>query len=261
MPFNGEQYRPDVRVFLPTEDPAAPLVIERPAGKLATDSRQFVATIAPQETDHAGIYEMWFSRVDGSIQADRFAVNVEAREGDLAQTSTQDIVAHLDPVPVDMGYADQYESAAIEQSGFNQSVLLMGLLILLLVGEQVLAYFNSFHAQSRHAAGPSGTPRPPGQHPTAAGTERSGRTGRTGPAPRRPSDGSTGHQRPPDRLTRTCSLEECHSDTRMVPAGGERQPHVLPIRTPAIDVRMVAWVVADRDLRRDCRLCGRDVLA
>jgi uncharacterized membrane protein len=146
VPFSGEQYRPDVRVFLPTEDPTALMVIERPAGKLATDARQFVATLTPRETDRAGIYEMWFSRVDGSIQADRFAVNVEAREGDLAQAPTQDIVDHLDPVPVDMGYADQYESAAIEQSGFNQSVLLMGLLILVLVGEQVLAYFNSFHA-------------------------------------------------------------------------------------------------------------------
>ena len=86
MPLNGEQYRPDVRAFLPTEDPAAPLVIERPAEKLATDARQLVATIAPSETDLSGIYEMWFRRVDGSLQADRFAVNVDAREGDLAQT-------------------------------------------------------------------------------------------------------------------------------------------------------------------------------
>jgi uncharacterized membrane protein len=146
VPLNGEQYRADVRMFLPTEDPAVPTVIDRPAGKLATDARQLVAALTPQETDQAGIYEMWFHRVDGAPQADRFAVNVEPREGNLAQTATQDIVAHLDPVAVDMGYADQYESAAIEQAGFNQSILLMGLLVLLLVGEQLLAYFNSFHA-------------------------------------------------------------------------------------------------------------------
>ncbi len=66
---------------------------DRTSGGEAGDRRaQFVATIAPQETQRSGIYEMWFHRVDGSIQADRFAVNVEGREGDLAQTSAQDLV-------------------------------------------------------------------------------------------------------------------------------------------------------------------------
>jgi hypothetical protein len=147
VPINGEQFRQDVQIFLPTEDPAAPLMIERPAEKQATDARQFVASITPRETQRSGIYELWLHRVDGSIQADRFAVNVEGREGDLAQTTTQDLVANLDPVSVDVGYADQYESAVIEQSGFNQSLFVMGLLILLLLGEQVLAYMNSFHAR------------------------------------------------------------------------------------------------------------------
>ncbi|MHB8970382.1 MAG: BatA domain-containing protein [Pirellulaceae bacterium] len=147
VPVNGEQFRQDVQIFLPTEDPAAPLMIERPAEQQATDARQFVAAITPQETQRSGIYEMWLHRVDGSIQADRFAVNVEGREGDLAQTATQDLVVNLDPVNVAVGYADQYESAEIEQSGFNQSLLLMGLLVLLLLGEQALAYMNSFHAR------------------------------------------------------------------------------------------------------------------
>ena len=137
-----------------------------------------VATIAPQETERAGIYEMWFHRVDGSIQADRFAVNVEPAKGTWPRHRRQDIVAQLDPVPVDMGYADQYESAAIEQAGFNQSMLLMGLLILLLLGEQVLAYFNSFHAHRGHATGPSGTPRPPGQYSAAAGQNEADDAGR-----------------------------------------------------------------------------------
>jgi len=146
VPFSGERYRSDVRMFLPSDDPAAPLVIDRTAEALETDARQLVATIEPQETERSGIYEIWLRRIDGSTHAHRFAVNVEPREGNLAQTATSDIIAHLDPVPVDIGYADQYEAAVIEQSGFNQSMLLMALLVFLLVGEQWLAYANSFHA-------------------------------------------------------------------------------------------------------------------
>jgi uncharacterized membrane protein len=147
VPINGEQFRQDFQAFLPTEDPTAPLRVERSAEKQATDARQFVATIAAQETLLSGIYELWFHRVDGSLQADRLAVNVEGREGDLAQTPAQDLVANLDPVRVDVGFADQFESAAIEQAGFNQSLLVMCLLVLLLLGEQLLAYLNSFHAR------------------------------------------------------------------------------------------------------------------
>ncbi|MHB0956155.1 MAG: BatA domain-containing protein [Pirellulaceae bacterium] len=145
VPINGEQFRQDVQIFLPADDPAAPIMIDRPAEKQATDARQFLATITPQETLLSGIYEFWFHRVDGSIHADRYAVNVEGREGDLAQTPSQELVTNLEPVQVDVGYADQYESASIEQAGFNQSLLVMGLLLLLLIGEQLLAYLNSFH--------------------------------------------------------------------------------------------------------------------
>ena len=91
----------------------------------------------PAKRERSGIYEMWFNRIDGAIDADRFAVNVDAQEGNLAQTPTRDIVANLDPVAVDIGYADQYETAAIEQAGFNQSLLLMCLLIVAAVRRTV----------------------------------------------------------------------------------------------------------------------------
>ncbi len=147
--LDRERYRQDVKVFLPGNDPSAPILIERPAAKQAEDPRFMTASIGADETQRSGIYEMWFNRTDGAINADRFAVNIDAREGNLAQTPTRNIVASLDPVAVDMGYADQYETTAIEQAGFNQSLLLMCLLLLLLFGEQLLAYFTSFHPARR----------------------------------------------------------------------------------------------------------------
>ena len=88
MRLDREKYRQDIRLFSPSEDPATPLLTERPAEKLADDSRFMLAAVQSNETQRSGIYEMWFSRVDGSIDADRFAVNVNPREGDLAQTPT-----------------------------------------------------------------------------------------------------------------------------------------------------------------------------
>jgi hypothetical protein len=151
--LDRERYRQDIRFFSPSDDPTAPLATERAAEKQGDDSRFMKAAVAPDETVRSGIYEMWFNRVDGTIDTDRFAVNVDAREGDLEQTSTRDIIANLDPVPIEIGYADEYETAAIEEAGFNQSLLLMCLLILLLVGEQLLAYFASYHPSRRSGAG------------------------------------------------------------------------------------------------------------
>lgn len=149
--LDREKYRAEVRMFTPNEDANAPLLIERSAEKLPDDNRFLLAALRPQETWHSGIYEMWLNRVDGTLAADRFAVNVDPREGDLAQTPAGDIIAQLDPVPVEMDYADEFASGTIQDSGFNQSLLLMGLLILLLLGEQLLAYFTSYHPTRRLA--------------------------------------------------------------------------------------------------------------
>ncbi len=147
--LDGEKFRQDVRVFAPGDDPAEPLVIERSATKETNDARFMLASIPARQTDRSGVYEMWLNRIDGTVQADRFAVNVSPQEGDLAQPATADIVAKLDPVSVDIGYADQYETAAIEQAGFNQSLLLMCFLVALLLGEQILAYMASYHPSRR----------------------------------------------------------------------------------------------------------------
>ena len=70
---------------------------------------------------------------------------MDPREGNLAQTSTSDLISHVEPVRVEVGHTDHYESALIPQSGFNQSLPLMSILVVLLLGEQLLAYFTSYH--------------------------------------------------------------------------------------------------------------------
>lgn len=184
--------------------------------KETNDARSLLASITPRETSRSGIYEMCFNRVDGAGEADRFAVNVDASEGNLAQTPTRDIVTKLDPVSTDIGYADQYETAAIEQSGFNQSLLLMCLLIVLLLGEQILAYVTSYHP-SRRSAASADAGRGLSDASPASATRRT-RAGRLPPAAHR-----IGHVVPMNRFPqshpRRLGREEYEVDTCLVLAG------------------------------------------
>ncbi len=49
--------------LLPDRRSGRPLLIERPAEKLADSPRFVQADVPPAETQHSGIYEMWFTRV------------------------------------------------------------------------------------------------------------------------------------------------------------------------------------------------------
>jgi hypothetical protein len=97
------------------------------------------------ETDRAGIYEAWPITIKGDIDLRRYAFNVEPDEGDLTQVPAADLATRLDPVKVNFHQADQYEQEEVASSGYNLSLLMLGCLIALLVGEQALAYSASYH--------------------------------------------------------------------------------------------------------------------
>lgn len=170
MQLDGERYRKDVSVFAPSETRGSWTMTERVADEGDADgpAESLQVEIGPRETVRGGIYETWMRHVDGSFEAERFAVNIDPGESNLAQTATRDLVSNLDPVAVEVGYADQYKTAALDAAGFNQSLLLMVLLILLLIGEQVLAYFASYHPSRRaRELAAAGQPRrwsPPADH-------------------------------------------------------------------------------------------------
>jgi hypothetical protein len=97
------------------------------------------------ETDRAGIYEAWPKTTKGEIDLRRWAFNVDPDEGDLTPTPSAELVTRLDPVKVNYHLADQYQQDEVASSGYNLSTLILCGLILLLVGEQILAYSASYH--------------------------------------------------------------------------------------------------------------------
>jgi hypothetical protein len=146
----SDVYRPDVTVVTPGEKPDLPLVLRRTAvGEPPGDS--LTVTLDGLSRDDAntarrGIYEVWPETVAGPLEVRRFAFNVDPAESDLSQVSSRSLLADLAPVRIRMRMADDLAFDLTEDGGLHRGTWLIGLLILLLIGEQILAYFASYHS-------------------------------------------------------------------------------------------------------------------
>ena len=94
----------------------------------------------------SGIYEAWAPTRDGKFDVRRYALNPDSSEGDLAVATPQTLLARLEPLPIKIRNADDYAYDLMNQAGHNRSMLLMVVLVVLLLGEQMLAYSASYHA-------------------------------------------------------------------------------------------------------------------
>jgi len=153
LKLESAKYLPDVAFVTPGEKPGSRQRIERQATAPEASSATVVAALGRSmvegrprgETDRAGIYEAWPKTSKGEIDLRRWAFNVEPDEGDLTPIGSAELMARLDPVKVSYHQADQYQQDEVASSGYNLSMLILLGLILLLVGEQILAYSASYH--------------------------------------------------------------------------------------------------------------------
>jgi hypothetical protein len=96
-----------------------------------------------------GFYEARLTRNDGNAEVRRYAVNVDPNEGDLAAVNAEQLAARLDSVRYHYAQASQFQFSAADQPGYNLGEILLYLLVVLLIGEQVLAWSASYHPFSR----------------------------------------------------------------------------------------------------------------
>jgi hypothetical protein len=145
-------YRPDVTLVTPGANgkPELPLVLRRTA--VADPSGDSLTVMLDglgrddANTTRRGIYEVWPTTVAGPLEVRRFAFNVDPVESDLTQVRSRSLLADLAPVRVRMRMADDLAFDMTEEAGLHRGTWLIGLLILLLIGEQILAYFASYHS-------------------------------------------------------------------------------------------------------------------
>jgi hypothetical protein len=140
--LDAGRYEPQVRFTTPNEA-ISPTVVQEAE---ATTDGQLAATLV--NTDVSGIYEARLVRKDGREETRRFAVNVDAEEGDLRILDYPELASRLEGVPHEYQLASRYEYAAGEQSGRHLGTTLLYLVVALLIAEQLLAYAASYHPPS-----------------------------------------------------------------------------------------------------------------
>ncbi len=146
--LDAGQYQPSVR-FL---DPAG----NAPTGTIqAVPAADGALTAAFADTLSAGVYQAVLTKsADAAVEIRRFAYNVDAAEGDLAVISKTDLAARLKGVPYTFSQADMFQYSVGELAGYNLTQFLLFALVLLLLGEQLVAYSAGYHpaAQSKGGA-------------------------------------------------------------------------------------------------------------
>jgi hypothetical protein len=139
------RYQSGVRFFLPSDDQASGLPVDA-----SPVDGSLEATLA--DTDASGVYRMDVSTTDGQVESRRFAFNVPAEEGDLRTLTSELLAERLKGVRFEFQRADDFQYAAADQAGFDLSEAILIGLVLLLLGEQLLAYSASYHPAAGGAA-------------------------------------------------------------------------------------------------------------
>jgi hypothetical protein len=97
------------------------------------------------ETDTSGFYEAMLTRSDNSSETRRFAYNVEPGEGDLAALDQTQLAERLKGLKYQFEKAAAFQTAQNESTGDNLRESILYALIIMLIGEQLLAYSASYH--------------------------------------------------------------------------------------------------------------------
>lgn len=147
-----DKYRKDYKSVSPGTKASTRVVQDRVAERPQEKSPFLVAeagaaanAASGSDTDRSGVYEVWSMTAEGRFEARRFAVNVDATDGEVALAESNAMLGKLALSRPQFQFADQFEADLSDLGGLNRSLFLMALLVLLLVGEQLMAYFASFH--------------------------------------------------------------------------------------------------------------------
>ncbi len=119
---------------------------------MSSGSDQLLATIgkllpgeAIRETDLPGIYDIWLRRTDAAQEVVRLVINVNTSESEMALADPQKLLADLESARRSLVTWDTFNPEPKQKPASSLSRLLLGLLIGMLVVEQVLSYSTSYH--------------------------------------------------------------------------------------------------------------------
>ena len=150
----GEEYTKQVSFVTPGGQPSLPWAHR---AKITTDAvltKKGTLSAALVQTDVSGIYQAELKRKDGSAEVRSYALNVDAEEGNLEAFSGAQLAARLEGVDYQYEQAAAFQYTMSELAGQNISEWLLYLLIVMLIGEQILAWSASYHQRPPLPAAP-----------------------------------------------------------------------------------------------------------
>jgi len=140
------RYKPQVRFVGPDEAGAPNAAID------AVRNADGLLQASLPDTDASGFYEARLTRTDETPEVRHYAINVDHGEGELAALDAEQLAPRLEGVKYQYEQAAALQFSAGESTGYNLGETLLYLLILLLIGEQVLAWSASYHPAARRGA-------------------------------------------------------------------------------------------------------------
>ncbi len=151
--FETARFLPTVEIALPATSGAEGRLVTVPVARAADPASPLMKVRFPDtssgatatDTDQSGTYTIWARTFDGELQPQRYALNVDAREGDLVLAPNVELAESLAGTNVQLLAAADLELAADSLAGFGWSQFFMCALVVLLLGEQCLAYSASYH--------------------------------------------------------------------------------------------------------------------
>jgi hypothetical protein len=150
LTLDPAKYQKQVRFVVPSDKTSPPIIVDAPPnaeGKL-------IAAIS--ETDFSGVYQAALTRSDNSSEIRRYAFNVNSAEGNLAALDKGRLAEHLKDLNYEYEQASMFQSAADETAGDDFSRIILYALVILLIGEQILARSASYHLGSSRAVPSAG---------------------------------------------------------------------------------------------------------
>lgn len=150
----SDTYTPSLVVVTPSGEATG-------SGRLVSQSKMNVSSVSSEflqarigkllpteqmrETDLPGIYEAWHRLTDSSQLVERYALNVDVSESEMALANPQKVLSELEQSHPTLVQWDEFNPEPKQKPASSLSLLFLVLLITFLVGEQLLAYSLSYH--------------------------------------------------------------------------------------------------------------------
>jgi len=155
LAVNSKAFTPNVTIIAPGGSDGVRLVTQRKMSVSGTDSEKLNLSFGKplpsesiRETDIPGFYDVWMRRTDSDQKVERFSLNVDVAESEMALANRQKMLVDLEnchPTIVDW---DEFNPEPKQKPASSLSKLLLLLLVIVLVAEQLLAYWTSYHQKS-----------------------------------------------------------------------------------------------------------------